>query len=209
LTTFRPLSPHALADWLTELLLARASTHPLRVAVDGPFCAHPSEIASAVAGRLRGHGRESVVLAADQFWRDASVRLEFGRTDADAYFEGWLDAGALTREVLTPLVESLRYLPSLRDPVSNRSSRAGYQTVGANAVVFVCGDLLLGHGWPFDVSVHLDLSAPARARRTTVDRQWTLPAYVRYDDEVDPNAVADVVIRWDDPLRPALYQPPR
>jgi hypothetical protein len=42
------------------------------------------------------------------------------------------------------------------------------------------------------------------ARRTPPAEQWTLPAYARYETEVRPADVADVVIRADDPRHPAL-----
>ena len=44
----------------------------------------------------------------------------------------------------------------------------------------------------------------ALARRTPPDEAWTLPAYERYEDEVDPIGVADVAVRMDDPRHPAL-----
>ncbi|MDQ3599906.1 MAG: hypothetical protein M3408_01355 [Actinomycetota bacterium] len=51
--------------------------------------------------------------------------------------------------------------------------------------------------------MHLHLSA--RALHTTPpERAWTLPAYRRYAQEVDPEAVAEVVLRVDHPDRPAL-----
>ncbi|HEX8346664.1 MAG TPA: uridine kinase, partial [Actinoplanes sp.] len=62
----------------------------------------------------------------------------------------------------------------------------------------------LGAGLPFDVTVHLELSAAALARRTPPELHWTLPAFARYGDEVDPAAFADVVVRLDDPRRPAM-----
>jgi hypothetical protein len=59
-------------------------------------------------------------------------------------------------------------------------------------------------GLPFDVVVHLRMSRAARARRTPVDQAWELPAYDRYDDEVDPVSLADAVVLADHPDRPAL-----
>ena len=72
----------------------------LRVAVDGPELATPETLAAAVAGLLPARGRGAVVVRADGFYRPASLRLEHGRTDPDARYTDWLDAGALTREVL-------------------------------------------------------------------------------------------------------------
>jgi hypothetical protein len=71
-------------------------------------------------------------------------------------------------------------------------------------VLLVPGGLLLGVGLPFDVVVHLRMSPAARRRRTPEDQAWELPAYDRYDDEVDPAALADAVVLADHPGRPAL-----
>ena len=68
----------------------------------------------------------------------------------------------------------------------------------------VDGPLLLGRGLPAELAVHLALSATVLERRTPADEAWTLPAYARYADEVDPVAVADLVVRADHPDRPAL-----
>jgi hypothetical protein len=144
-----------------------------------------------------------VVIPAELYWRDASLRLEYGRQDVESYYEGWLDAGALTREALTgPWV-----LPSLRDPLTNRATRAAPVDLGATGVVVVAGDLLLGRGLPFDLVVHLAVSPAARRRRTSPEEQWTLAALERYDAEVDPASLADIVVRYDDPARPALREP--
>jgi hypothetical protein len=48
------------------------------------------------------------------------------------------------------------------------------------------------------------MSQAARRRRTPEDRAWELPAFDRYDDEVDPAALADAVVLADHPDRPAL-----
>ena len=97
-----------------------------------------------------------------------------------------------------------RYLPSLRDPSSDRATRAAYAPAPPGAVLLLDGSLLLGRGLAFDVTVHLSLSPAALARRTVAVQAWTLPAYARYAAEVDPERVADAVVRVDDPLRPAL-----
>ena len=52
--------------------------------------------------------------------------------------------------------------------------------------------------------MHLHLSARALERATPPEHAWTLQAYRRYAQEVDPEAVAEVVLRVDHPDRPAL-----
>ena len=97
-----------------------------------------------------------------------------------------------------------RIVTRLWDAAADRAARVPYSDLPPTAVVLVSGPLLLGAGLPFDVTVHLSLSAAALGRRTAADLRWTLPAYARYEAEVDPAAFADVVVRLDDPKRPAL-----
>jgi hypothetical protein len=201
----RPVSRDALVEELADRLAAHAPGGWLRVAVDGAAAAGPDAFAEALIDPLRVRGRPAVRIAAGDFLRPASVRLEFGRTNPDA-FPGWVDEAGLRREVLDPLRPggSGRILTSLWNPATDRASRAAYRQLLPGTVVLLSGALLLGGGLPFDVTVHLQLSAAALARRTAADQRWTLPAYARYRDEVDPAAFADVVVRLNDPLRPAV-----
>nr|WP_205862630.1 uridine kinase [Planosporangium thailandense] len=178
----------------------------LRVAIDGAPPAAPHELADALVAPLRVRGRPVQRVRADDFLRPASLRLERGRTNPDAFYEDWLDVRGLTREVLDPLGDdgSGRILPTLWDTTRDRATRAAYVTVPAGGVLLLSGALLLGAGLAFDLVVHLSMSPGALARRTADADRWTLPAYRRYADEVDPAQFADVVVRVDDPRHPAL-----
>jgi hypothetical protein len=74
----------------------------------------------------------------------------------------------------------------------------------ADGVLLVPGSLLQGVGLAFDVVVHLRVGAAARRRLTPPAQAWELPAFDRYDDEVDPAALAHAVVLADHPDRPAL-----
>lgn len=204
--TFQPITPELLPVTIADVLLARGLDHPQRVAVDGPAASGPAELAEQIAGVLRATGRAASVIPAASFWRDASLRLEYGRTDVDSYARDWLDVPALTREVLDPLGPdgNGEFLPALRDPVTNRSRRDPYRVAAPDEIVLIAGELLLGAGLTFDTTIHLALSTAARARRTAADEAWTLPAHDRYDVEVDPARTANIVISWNDRARPAL-----
>jgi hypothetical protein len=96
------------------------------------------------------------------------------------------------------------YLPVLWDVDRDRAARAERRPVPAGGVLLVPGALLQGLGLGFDVVVHLRMSPAARRRRTPAERAWELPAFDRYDDEVDPAALADAVVLADHPEKPAL-----
>ncbi|TDC28885.1 uridine kinase [Micromonospora sp. 15K316] len=207
----RPISPELLVTELADRLAEQAATAApgrLRVGVDGPDAARPEELAAALVDPLRARGRPVLHVRAENFLRPASVRLEHGRTNPDAYYEGWLDEAGLRREVLDPAAPdgSGRLLPSLWDATADRASRAGYVELPPGGVVLVSGPLLLGGGLPLDVTVHLLLSPAALRRRTDAELRWTLPAFDRYAAEVAPASFADVVVRMDDPRHPALVE---
>ena len=202
----RPVSFALLVDGLADRLAGTEPDGRLRVAIDGAPAADPAALADALVDPLRVRGRPAVRISTTDFLRPASVRLEYGRTNPDAFYAGWLDEAALRREVLDPAGPggSGRIVTRLWNARTDRAAREPYSTLPGTAVLLVSGPLLLGAGLPFDVSVHLELSAAALDRRTAPEDRWTLPAYARYGDEVDPASFADVVIRLDDPRRPAL-----
>ncbi|WP_326612652.1 uridine kinase [Streptomyces scopuliridis] len=177
----------------------------LRVAIDGAPAAGTRERADALAGALRVRGRSVLVVGTGGFLRPASLRYEYGREDPDSYYSGWFDTGALWREVFGPLEPggTGRVLPDLWDPATDRATRSPHSELAPGGVLVLHGPLLLGHWFPFDLTVHLRLSPAALRRRTDESERWTLPAFERYEREVDPAEAADVVVRTDDPRHPA------
>jgi len=204
----RPVSPMALAGEVAERVIALTLEHPVRVAVDGPPQADPAVVADLIAEAVRDRGRAAVRVRVDDFLRPASVRFEFGRTDPDAWYDSWIDIGGLLREVLVPLGPdgSLRYVPRLWDAARDRATRAPYETAPPSAVVIVDGPFLLRHElrWEFDLTVHLALTPAAVRRRTAPGEEWRAAALERYEEEIAPQDVCDVLVRYDDPRHPAV-----
>ena len=177
-----------------------------RVAFDGSPAAQPERVAGELVSALRLRGRPALHVSAWDYLRPASLRLEFGRSDPDVFYTEWLDAKALFREVFGPLEDGGdgRVLPALWDAAADRAGRAGYVDLPPGGVLLLSGTFLLSRALPFDLAVHFWMTAAALARRTPPDEQWTLPAYARYEDEIDPVRSADITVRCDDPARPAL-----
>jgi hypothetical protein len=206
----RPVSPSAAVAEFAERISGLAGPGGwTRVLVDGAAQADPAGWADALVAPLRLRGRPVLRLSAEDFLRPASVRLEHGRHDPDAFYQDRLDVGALRREALDPLGAggSGQVLPRFWDAETDRSPRAEPVELPRGGVLVVDGSLLLGLGLPVELCVHLHLSEQALTRRTPAELAWTLPAYRRYAEEAAPTQTADAVLLVDHPDRPALATP--
>ncbi|GLY66183.1 uridine kinase [Amycolatopsis taiwanensis] len=201
---YRPITFERLAGELAERILATPGTPWVRVAVDGAV--GTGSLAGALTDPLRVGGRPVLRVAAPDFLRPASLRYERGRHDPDARYTDWLDEGALRREVLDPLSPGGNgmVLPALWDAERDRATRLERVALPPGGVLIADGELLLGRGLPFELTVHLSLSAGALRRRLPEQEHWALAAFDRYEREVHPAEVADVVVRADDPRHPAV-----
>lgn len=202
-----------LVDRIVGLVLAASATGDegtgggaVRLVVDGHPATHPERLADALVDPLRTAGRPVARIRVTDFLRPRSLRLEHGPEDPDSLLDAWIDAAALNREVLSAVGPggTGRYLPTLRDPVTDRSTRAAYVEAPPGLVVVLDGALTLGAWLDLDRTVHLALRPATLRRLTAPEEEWTLPAYERYAAEVDPETVADLVVRADDPRHPAL-----
>ena len=158
-----------------------------------------AELATALSDALLAVGRVPVRVPAAGFWRPAGERFTHGREDWQAFRDTWLDAAALRREVLDRTDD---YLPALWDVERDRSARLSRVPLPERAVVVVDGLFLQGVGLPAELTVHVALSPGALVRRGVP--AWQLPAFTTYEEEVSPGALADVLVRAEDPRRPAV-----
>jgi hypothetical protein len=191
-------------DHAVDRLLTGPGDAPVRLLVDGHPSTRPEVLADALVEPLQAAGRPVARVRTRDFLRPRSLRLEQGRRNPDALLDSWLDVGALDREVLRSVVDRGRYLPSLRDPDTDRATRAPYAEAPPGTVVVLDGSLTLGHGLDVELTVHLALRPDTETRRTPLEDAWTLAAYTRYRREVAPERHADVVVRVDHADRPAL-----
>jgi hypothetical protein len=182
----------------------------LRLAVEGPVADDAHALADAVAAELADRAVPVARVCADDFLRARSLRLEHGPDDPDAFGEGWYDLAALRREVLDPMAPGAaprRWLPRLRDPVTDRPYRERPRAAAPQTVVVVDGRFLAR--WEIadavDLRVFLDVSPAARARRVPpAEQRRVLPAWERYLEWYDPAGSAALVARFDRPSHPAV-----
>jgi hypothetical protein len=205
---FVPVTPTRLEEDLAAWINGRPAERPA-VGFDGPTEIGTAALADAVALRLRTMGRPVIRVSTRWWWRPASLRLEFGRTDIDMLLSGWVDTAALRRELFDPLLPggSGHYLPRLRDPETDRSLREQVVAVAPRAVVLLDGPFLQAHGLPTEVVVHVQATPGTIARSLPADRQWWVEGFRRYRDEDRPADTASVVVSYDHPLAPAVCWP--
>lgn len=164
--------------------------------LDGLGAGH---LADALVEGLTASGRAPLRVRGEDFQRPAGERFQHGREDPVAFRDGWLDVGALRREVLET---DGTWLPALRDPHRDRSARARRRPLPPRAVLLVDGLFLLGLGLPAELVLHVALSPAALARRGVP--AWQVPAFTSYDELVRPGELCDVLVRAEDPKRPAV-----
>ena len=186
------------------LALVEGRSGRVRLAIDGA----PADEAHALAEQVvAAHGR-AVHVRAEGFWRPAGQRFEHGREDPDDWLDVWLDDGALEREVLLRAARHGVVVPAIRDPQTERSVRNPGVPVPDPGLVVVSGSGLLGRSLSFDVAVHLQASPAALRRRLPPAEQWLVEPLQRYAEERAPASSADLVVRTEDPRRPALVRHP-
>jgi len=202
---FVPMTPVRLAAdlaaWIDGLDIARP-----RIGIDGPVEVGTADLADAIAAELPALGRQSVRVSTSWWWRPASLRLELGKNDVDMLLGGWVDDGALRRELLDPFGPggSGRYLRRLRDPLTDRSVREDRIQANDRAVLLLDGPFLRAGGLPLDAVVHVQVSRSTLARSLPPDREWWLEAFDRYVTEDHPLENAAVVVAYDHPAAPAV-----
>ncbi len=201
---FVPVTPDRLVQSIAGWIDRRSSERSV-VGFDGAEEIGTAALADDVADWLIAAGRPAVRVSTRWWWRPASLRLEFGREELDTLLDGWVDTGALRREVTGPLMAGApTIVVRLRDPGTDRSVRDEAAAVPPNAVVLLDGPLLATLGLPLAAWVHLRVSDTALARRLPSDRQWWIPGFERYRREYRPDDRADVVVSYDHPGSPAM-----
>jgi hypothetical protein len=171
-----------------------------------------ADLADAVAARLSAAAVPVARVRAGDFFRARSIRLEHGRDDPDAFYDLWYDFAALRREVLDPLGARGRgrWLPRLRDRLTDRSVREPAREAAPGTVAVVDGRFLLRDDVRpgFDLVVHLVVSPAAQQRRLPAEELARVrPAWERYLAECRPAENADLVAKFDHPDRPAVLSP--
>jgi hypothetical protein len=182
--------------------------NPVVVGFDGAAEIGATELADHVAEALTAYGRPVLRASTCWWWRPAALRLELGRQDVDMLLTGWVDAAALKRELIAPVVAgNSPYITRLRDPSTDRSVRQTAERAQPGSILLIDAPFLLAAGLPLDAVVGLSVNLATLRRALAPDRSWWIEAFRRYQADYEPSARADVLLSYDHPSAPAVAGP--
>jgi uridine kinase len=210
-----------LLDRLAGAIESATTSHPLRVAVDGPPAAGKTTLADELAVLLRTRGRDVIRATTESFHLPRAQRYRRGEFSPEANYHDSFDYGALRRVLLDPLGPDgdRRYQPAVYDFDTDTALSPPVTTAPADAVLLLDGVFLLRpellDRWDLSILVSAaferildralirDLARLGSAAE--VDRRFRtryIPAQELYFATARPADHADIIVHNDEPWRP-------
>ena len=212
----------ALIDRLAWAVESATTSHPLRVAVDGPPAAGKTTLADELATLLRSRGREVIRASSESFHLPRAQRYRRGEFSAEANYHDSFDYDALRRVLLDPLGPDgdRRYQSAVYDLDTDTALSPPVTTASADAVLLLDGVFLLrpelAGRWDLSIFVSAAFEQVLERARirdlarfgsaAEVERRFRtryIPAQKLYFAAACPAEHADVVVHNDEPRQPA------
>jgi uridine kinase len=210
---------------LTGAIGSVTTTHPLRVAVDGPPAAGKTTLADELAAVLREQHRDVIRATVDDFLFPRAQRYRRGRYSAEGCYFDAHDRAALCRVLLDPLGPGgdRRFQHTVYDAGADTPASPPAMTAAADAVLLFDGVFLLRpelvDRWDLRIFVSVPFEQTvdrARDRGTAltgitagaddIERSWNhryIPAQQLYFATARPTDQADIIVHNDQLERPA------
>jgi uridine kinase len=213
-----------LLDRLAGAIESVTTSHPLRVAVDGPPAAGKTTLADELALllRTRTRGREVIRASTESFHLPRAQRYRRGEFSAEANYHDAFDYDALRRVLLDPLGPDgdRRYQHAVYDFETDTALSQLVTTAAADAVLLLDGVFLLRpeliDRWDLSIFVSVAFEQTLdRARMrdlarlgstVEVERRFRtryIPAQKLYFATASPTDHADIIVHNDEPWLPA------
>ena len=211
-----------LLERLAGAIESVTTSHPLRVAVDGPPAAGKTTLADELALLLRTRGREVIRATTESFHLPRAQRYRRGEFSPEANYHDAFDYDALRRVLLDPLGPDgdRRYQRAVYDLDTDTALAQPVTTAAADAVLLLDGVFLLRpeltDRWDLSIFVSAAFERTldrARIRdlarlgsTAEVERRFRtryIPAQKLYFAAARPADHADIIVHNDEPRRPA------
>ena len=196
--------------------------HPMRVAVDGPPAAGKTTLADELAVVLRAQGRDVIRASIESFLLPRSQRYRRGVYSGEGCYHDSFDYDALKRVLLDPLGPNgdRRFQQAVYDKDADTAHASPVTTAPADAVLLFEGVFLLRPElldlWDLRILVSVAFAETldrARIRdlalygsASEVERRFLnryRPSQQIYNDTARPDEHADIIVKNDEPQRPA------
>jgi len=209
---------------LADAILSVTTTHPLRVAIDGPPASGKTTLADELAVVLRALGRDVIRATIDDFLVQRAQRYRRGRYSAEGCYFDAHDRAALCRSLLDPLGPGgdRRFQYAVFDADTDTPSSSPVSTAPADAVLLFDGvfllrpelidrwDLRIFVSVPFEQTVDRARDrgtalAGSNADTAEIERSWRnryIPAQQLYFAIARPTDHADIIVYNDQLHRP-------
>lgn len=209
---------------LAEAIRSVTTTHPLRIAIDGPPAAGKTTLADELAIALRAQGRDVIRATIDDFLFPRAQRYRHGQYSAEGCYHDAHDHVALRRVLLDPLGPGGdgRFQHAVYNGDTDTSSSPPATTAPAGAVLLFDGVFLLRpeliDRWDLRIFVSVPLEQTvdrARARGTAaagattdtadIEQSWRnryIPSQQLYFATARPTDHADIIVYNDQLQRP-------
>jgi uridine kinase len=209
---------------LAKAISSVTTTHPLRVAIDGPPASGKTTLADELAVVLRAQGRDVIRATIDDFLVHRAQRYRRGRYSAEGCYFDAHDRAALCRILLDPLGPGgdRRFQHAVFDTDTDTPSFPPASTAPADAVLLFDGvfllrpelidrwDLRIFVSVPFEQTVdratHRGTAlAGSTADTAEIERSWRnryIPAQQLYFAIARPTDHADIIVYNDQLHRP-------
>ena len=209
---------------LAEAIGSVTTTHPLRVAIDGPPASGKTTLADELAVVLRAQDRDVIRATIDDFLFPRAQRYRRGQYSAESCYFDAHDHAELRRVLLDPLGPGgdRRFQRTIYDTDTDTPSSPPATTAPADAVLLFDGVFLLRpeliHRWDLRIFVSVPFEqtvdrardrgpalAGSTADTTEIERSWRnryIPSQQLYFATARPTDHADIIVNNDQPQRP-------
>ena len=231
-STWRQREPSSISAARTRLVkdtadeVSRLSPGRLRVAIDGLTAAGKTTFGNELAAALRHLGRTTLRASMDDFknpWSEAREQ-RYDRVSGEGYYRNAYDFRSATELLLTPAGqdESGQVVLCAHDPLTGTDHRNVVIDAPADAILIVDSVFAFRSEYNgfWDYRIWLDVNSQLSLIRgierdsavegleeaTRLHRDRYRPAEAAYVAEVDPSAVADLVIDNSDFANPVVLR---
>ena len=192
-----------LLDRLTGAIESASTSHPLRVAVDGPPAAGKTTLANELALLLRARGREVIRATTESFHLPRAQRYRRGEFSPEANYHDSFDYDTLRRVLLDPLGPDgdRRYQHAVYDIDTDTALSPPVTTAPADAVLLLDGVFLLRPELIDRWDLSIFVSAP-------FEQMWIAPASGTWPYSDPPPKSSGVSAPATSPPRSSTSPPP-